>query len=226
MLEQITIWLSDCADYFVLLIAVAAFFVRNRNSFFQRLFIYCLIIGGLQLLTTIMAMNYLHNWYVYHVIGLVEIVFSFALYKALGLSVKWWMVFWLVIALYVTDSIWVSYHDTQLLKLDEDAEAYFINNFGLALSMLFTVALGINFLWKTYLKGTVKNITRYPYFYISAGMTFYGAGAFFTYLLSSDIAPKGIQDYIFHYSWMLVIAFTYIKFFFILLGLKFADNGK
>lgn len=224
MLKELTILLSDVSDYVILVVALVAFFRRNVSSFFYLLFLYCTVIGSLQLTTTILAENHISNWFVYQILGLTELVFVFYLYRKMGLRLSVSTILVPMLIIYFADVVWVIYSDYHSLMENPNTPVYFVNNLGLSLVMLYTIVLGFLFLWRTYLKGDVEDIGKYPYFYISAGFSCYAAGAFFFYLLSSRLVPRIDSPTLFYYSWIVVTFFIYLKSILLLVGLKFAKD--
>lgn len=148
------------------------------------------------------------NYYLYHVIGLVELVFTFLLYRNLGLNKKWNGVFGMVLVVYLVDSVYLFAHGKEE-----------INSLGLSFCMLFMMVLGFNFIWKLYREEKVEYLGFYPYFYISGGLTVFASGAFFGYLLIARMTDEVVPIENFAYSWLIVSGFTYIKFILIVLGI-------
>ncbi len=223
-LKEITILIADYSDYLVVLVAALSIIRFRKSSFFKVLTTYCLSLASLYTIATILARQGVNNWLVYHLIGVVEIVFAFILYKQLGLKKIWTLIFVTVLILYFADSIYVAISDYNELALNPKAEVYFVNHLGLSGGLLFILILGINFLWTLYKKEEVQEIGKYSIFYITSGITLYAGGAFFVHLYSSIIIDPEMSDDIFFYSWIMVAGLTYFKFILITIGLWYAKD--
>lgn len=207
-LKEITILLADWSDYLAVPVAALSLFTIRRNSYFKILSGYLFFLAPLTIATAITANHKIPNYYLYHIIGLVELVFTFLLYRSLGLRKSWNVVFGMVVTAYLVDSIYL------LVNGREE-----INSLGLSLCMLFMIVLGFNFIWKLYQEEKVEYLGFYPYFYISGGLTIFASGAFFGYLLIARMSDEIIPAENFYYSWLIISGFTYIKFILIVLGI-------
>jgi hypothetical protein len=225
-LKEITILILDYADYFVIAVALFSFLTFRVSTFFKILMIYCLTISLLHLTTGLLAKFYIHNWFIYHILGAVEIIFSFLLFREQGIKKGWTFAMYAALALYIGNSVYITLRDSIILNEIPDAEAYYVNDLGLSLALFFILILGINFLWKLYKMEEIKDIGNYPIFYVSAGITVFAAGAFFVYLLTSNIMASSVSESIFFYSYILVACLTYIKFGLIAIGIWKARNGR
>lgn len=167
---------------------------------------FCL--APLTITSKITADYQINNYYLYHIIGLVELVFIFLLYRSLGLKKVWDVIFGVVLVAYLVDSLY-------LFATGREE----INSVGLSFCMLFSIVLGFNFIWKLYQEEKVEYLGLYPYFYISGGLTVFASGAFFGYLLIARMSDEIIPAENFYYSWIIISGFTYIKFILIVLGI-------
>lgn len=207
-LKEITILLADWSDYLVVPVAVLSLLTVKRNAYFRILSIYLFCLAPLTIASKITADYRIDNYYLYHIIGLIELVFTFSLYRNLGLKAGWNWGFLIVSAVYLVDSIY-------LISAGREE----INSVGLSCCMLFMIALGFNFIWKLYQEEKVDYLGFYPYFYISGGLTVFASGAFFGYLLIARMSDEIIPAENFYYSWLIISGFTYIKFILIVLGI-------
>ncbi len=207
-LKEITILLADWSDYLVIPVAVCSLLTIRRNSYFQVLSIYLVVLLPLMIASKITADYKIANYYLYHIIGLTELVFTFLLYRSLGLKKRWNGVFGIILVVYLVDSIYL------FAKGREE-----INSIGLSLCMLFMMVLGFNFIWKLYQEEKVEYLGFYPYFYISGGLTVFASGAFFGYLLIARMTDEVTPEENFFYSWIIISGFNYIKFILIVLGI-------
>lgn len=226
MLREIVIQLSDWSYYFVLLVGIISLIRFKVSKFFKLLAFYCIVQGFLYILTSIFAVHFMNNWPIYHVIGAIDILFAYLLFRELGMAQKWTLVFWIFLMGYFSNLIFVYYRDFKILNANPLAEAYFVNSLGLAISLLFVLLLGINFLWKIYSEEKIVELEKYPHFYIVGGFSIFAGGAFFIYLFSASFMPSNIQESMSYYSWIFIAGLTFIKYSMILIGLRFAKNDK
>lgn len=208
LLKNITIQLADWSDYLVIIVALFSFWSTPNNSYFKLLSSYLLVLSGFTLATIVTAQYRIHNAYVYHAIGCIELIFIFLLYIKIGLQKSWYWVFLVTLTAYITNSIY------EIVNGSEE-----INSVGQSFSMLFIMVLGFNFLLRLYQEEKVERLGSYPYFYINAGFTLFSAGSFFGYLLIARFTKKEIPDENFYYSWLIISGFTYIKFILISIGI-------
>ena len=207
-LKEITILLAVWSDYLVIPVAVLSLLTIQRNRYFKVLSTYLFCLAPWMIASKITADHQISNYYLYHIIGLVELVFTFLLYRSLGLRKNWDGVFGIVLVAYLVDSIYLF-----ATRKEE------INSLGLSLCMLLMIVLGFNFIWKLYQEERVEYLGFYPYFYISGGLTVFASGAFFGYLLIARMSNETIPAENFYYSWIIVSGFSYIKFILIVLGI-------
>lgn len=207
-LKHITIQLADWSDYLVIVVAVLSLLTIRTNSYFKLLSSYLFVLSILSIATLITANYQIHNSYLYHVLGGVELIFTFLLYRKLELKTGWNWVFLVVSSAYTVDSLYLVGNG-----IEE------INSIGQSFCMLFIMVLGFNFLWKLYQEDKVEHLGRFPYFYINAGFTLFASGAFFGYLLIARISDEAIPEENFDYLWLIVSGFTYIKFILISIGI-------
>lgn len=207
-LKDLSILLADWSDYLVIPVALLSLLTIRRNRYFNILSVYLFLLVPLNVATKITADYQIPNYYLYHMIGLLDLVFTFLLYRSLGLRRSWNGVFGMVLIIYLVDSYSI------FAKGKEE-----INSIGLSLCMLFIIVLGFNFIWKLYREEKVEYLGFYSYFYITGALTVFASGAFFGYLLIARISDKVIPPEIFYYSWIIISGFMYIKFILIVLGI-------
>lgn len=170
--------------------------------------VYLVLLAALVVATAVTADYQISNCYLYHGIGLVELLGVFGLYRSLGLKKAWDWFFLVVLGAYLADSFYLIGN-----RVEE------INSVGQAFCMLFILVLGLNFIWKLYQEEKIEYLGRFPYFYINAGFTLFASGAFFGYLLIARISDESIPDENFYYSWLIISGFAYIKFILISIGI-------
>lgn len=214
-LKELTILLADWSDYVVFALAILSLLTFKKNSFFKILTIYCFSLSAVLLLSTVLAIQEFNNLFLYHIIGLIEMVFAFLLYRKLGLEPVWNYILVFFITLYLVDSV---------IVFSSGGEE--MNNLGMALCMLFVLLLGVNYIWKLYSEEKVVQISRHPLFYISAGFIFYAAGSFFGYLMITKLFVKEVPVNNFLISWIIISGFVYVKFVLIGIGILFARNEQ
>lgn len=198
--KDLTIQLANCSDYLTIIIACLSLLTIRINTYFKLLSAYLFSLSALSITTLITAEYSINNSYLYHIMGLFELVFVYLLYHQLGLHRIWNWFFLMVLTAYATDSVYtiLSGYVT-------------INSTGIAYSMLFTILLGFNFLWKLFEEEKVEHLGNFPYFYITAGFTFFAAGSFFGYLLIGRMSSHDSPDNFFYNSWNIVSAFAILK---------------
>ena len=207
-LEEITILLASWSDYMWILVAVISLFTIRRNRYFWILSVYLFLIAPLYIETSITADYELNNNKIYYIIGFIELVFTFWLYRNLGFKHIWNWIFMIVVSIYTIDLVY---------NLIQDEEE--INSIGQSVNMLFIILLGFNFIWKLYQEEKVEYLGFYPYFYISGGLTIFASGAFFGYLFIARMTPETTPAESFFYLWIIISGFNYIKFILIVLGI-------
>ena len=212
-LKEITILLADWSDYLVLPVAVFSLVTIRRNNYFKILSVYLFCLAPWMIASKITADYKISNYYLYHIMGLVELVFTFLLYRGLGLKKHWDSVFIIVLVAYLADSGYLFVHGKEEM-----------NSVGLSCCMLFMIVLGLNFIWKLYQEEKVEYLGFYPYFYISGGLTVFASGAFFGYLLIARMTDEVVPEENFDYSWLIISGFTYLKFILIVLGIFVEKN--
>lgn len=214
-LKEITIIIADFSDYLMVILALLSFLTVRKSAFFRLFSFYCITIALIYISSTITANYNISNGYLYHALGLLEIIFTYLLYKEIGLKSYWKGILFFFIGIYLLDTGYFVFSGENI-----------ISNFGLSISMLFVLILGIQFLWRLYKEGLTNNVVNYPYFYISAGFTFYGAASFFAYLMINRFLPSKTPEDYFYYSWLIVSFSIYIKFIFLSIGvLKARKHG-
>jgi len=158
-----------------------------------------------------MATYGVHNWYIYHISGLVELVFAYYIYRILGSGLIWKYLFLLFSCFYLIDSFRVYLRDSAIADSIHGSESFFINNLGLGLSSLFTLALGVAFLLRLYRENRVLQIEIHPPFYINAGFMLYAAASFLFFFFSIYTTLIGVDDMVFYASWTLVSLLLLVK---------------
>ncbi|WP_343633934.1 hypothetical protein [Fluviicola sp.] len=207
-LKEITILIADWSDYMILPVFAVSLFTVRRNNYFTILSAYLFCLAPWMIASKITADHKIANYYLYHIIGLVELIFTFLLYLSLDLKKYWNIIFGIVLVAYLVDSGYLLVHNREE-----------INSVGLACCMFFMMALGFNFIWKLYQEEKVEYLGFYPHFYISGGLTVFASGAFFGYLLIARMTHEIVPEENFDYSWIIISGFTYIKFILIVLGI-------
>lgn len=207
-IKQLTILLADWSDFLVMIVALLSLLVVRKNDYFKLMSAYLFSLAILNIATMITANYQINNAYLYHVIGYVEVFFTFLLYRKLGLNKQWDYAFFILSVGYISDSIYLIANGV-----------HEINSIGQSLCMLFIIVLGFNFLWKLYQEEKVEDLGRYPYFYINAGLTLFASGGFFGYLLIARLTNEAIPAINFYYSWLIIAGFVYVKFILIGIGI-------
>ena len=207
-LKETTILLADWSDYLAAPVAVLSLWTVRRSKYFQILSVYLFCLAPLTIASKITADRQIDNYYLYHLIGLAELVFTFLLYRSLGLRRSWDVVFGILLTAYAADSLYLFANGREEM-----------NSIGLSLCMLFGIVLGLNFIWKLYREEKVEYLGFYPYFYTTGGLTVFASGAFFGYLLIARMTDEVIPAENFYYSWIIISGFNYIKFILIVLGI-------
>lgn len=200
--------LANWSDYLIVIVAVCSLLTLKINLYFKLLSCYLFVLSALTMATVITANYQINNFYLYHAIGFVELVFVFLLYRCLELSTSWNVLFIATFIIYSVDSCYLIGNHIQE-----------INSVGHAVTMLFTIGLGMQFIWKLYREEKVEYLGHFSYFYISAGQTLFASGAFFGYLLIARISDEKVPDENFYHSWLIISGFAAIKFILILTGI-------
>ena len=171
-LQMFIVELADFSEFLPILL----FIFLKQYKLFPILLFSLLIHVFLEQYTLYLADQKQYNLDIYHVIGLLELIFISAFYKRnTSLPKSLYYLFFLVVIIYVFNSLfWEQYW-------------IHINAFGRSLSSLFLLLLGFNYLFNVYKEEKILNLHRSGFFIINAGLMFYFATSFFTLLFSRKI---------------------------------------
>lgn len=182
------VFIGDCSEI-VLFFLFLLFLKRTRK--YPWLLALVASITTLTGLTMILSAYKLNNLWIYHLIGLVELILIQGFYKRLHLQ-RWVnVVFSIVLIYYLFDSFFIE----SLLEM---------NALGRSISTLYLLALNLYFYLYTYQKEEIFEVSKSLVFFFNVGLTFYLAGSFFAFLMSNEImfTSTDTSDFFYH-GWVL-----------------------
>ncbi|MGK7389424.1 MAG: hypothetical protein ACNS60_03710 [Candidatus Cyclobacteriaceae bacterium M2_1C_046] len=211
---KITSLINKSSDFVELL--PVYLFLKNKNRIAAYPFLFCelLIHGILDISTFILTLLSIYNLFIYHAIGLFELIFIFLFYKRLTELPKYiFYCFYLVLILYILNSLF----------LEPIFNPAIINAFGRSLSCLFLLFLGFIYLYNLYKKDKIINFYQNPDFLINSGLMIYFATSFFTFLFSKKILSLELSSF-FSAAWVLHSSVDIIRAVMISIGLQKYTN--
>lgn len=211
---KITSLINKSSD-FIELIPVYLF-LKNKQRIKAYPFLFCelLIHGLLDISTFILTRLSVYNLFIYHTIGLFELIFIFLFYKRLTELPRYLdYIFYLVLILYILNSLF----------LEPIFNPAIINAFGRSLSCLFLLFLGFYYLYNLYKFEQIINLYKNPDFLINTGLMIYFATSFFTFLFSKKILSLELSSF-FSAAWVLHSSADIIRAVIISIGLQRYNN--
>lgn len=224
--EEVSSVLNTIAEGSTIVCLLLILPYRNRSKVWKLLTYYLFLLSALYLFTTVLGWYKTPNWWVYQLIGLIELVIAFLFYQRLGLEKGWKYAFYGVLTLYLVDTAYVVYRDTMILRENADAEAYYANPIGQSIMLMFTLTLGIHFLYQLYKRDEDLNLIKHPPFLLNAAFLFYSALAFYGYLISTEIITKASDDFLFDAMWLIVSVGIVIKNLLFWRASRLVSNGS
>lgn len=209
-LRDLTILLYDISELLfvpVSLLAVIALLLKVRIPY---LLLFLVLNMVLRTASVYMADAMINTMPVYHVLGAVDLVLCFLIYRV-HVSNRWTIAVAIVLLLYVFNSV-------ALTSVFES------NSVGLTAVQFFILLLGFNYLSALYKEGSAE-LEKEGFFWMNAGFMIYAAGAFFVNLMSSKIVSKETND-LFHNAWIIEAIVGILRLFLIAFGYLVALRAR
>lgn len=200
-LREITIHLYDASEYAVLIAGILGAFVFFLKGKLGALTTFLIVTGLIRVISIFLAEKIINTMPLYHLLGGLELIFVFFIYRKEGIANWWRYVILIALFLYASNSF--------LLSSLKDA-----NNWGLSFVQCIILILGFNYLFVLMKEQRVKELSKESFFYINAGFMMYAGSSFFITLLSSEIISKPDENSFFHNSWILEAIFGIIRILF------------
>jgi hypothetical protein len=150
-MREFTVFMANFSDYAT---AVAGIFVclfTYGKPKYYWLSAFLLATGGLRITSLVLADYDIYNMPVYHLMGGVELICVYAIYRRKGWSRFWDLTMLGIVITYSFNSLFIQ-------------SLFEVNNLALALVQLFILILGFHFLGGVYQQSEVPFIGKYPCF--------------------------------------------------------------
>ncbi|MCH2225642.1 MAG: hypothetical protein MK066_12800 [Crocinitomicaceae bacterium] len=162
---------------------------------YRFLLTFLLLQGGLRVFA--IGLSYLgNNLFIYQLIGLVELIGAFFIYRN-RVSDKWKNIIFLTTIFYLVSSVFI-------------VSIWSLNSIGLAMVQLAIIGLGINYLWNLYRSKSLKLLNKVPFFWINTAFILYASGSFFFHLMSAKVNME-TNDSLFNNAWILEAGFGILR---------------
>ncbi len=190
--------ITDFSDYSDFLALALLVLVRKKIAISRYLFLYLMVNALLHALTIFVALQGKNNMWLYHIIGLSELVFIFLYFNGLfKLESRWWAFFVSVCTFYLIDSLYFT-------------TLSFINNYGRSSELLFLLICCFYFFYRLYRDESIQEILMSIDFWISSGLIIYASGGFFGFLLSYESIFNEQNSWDFRYGTWIILALVQI----------------
>lgn len=190
-LSKLVIGFSDYSDLVSLSLLLL---VRVKIRASRYILFYLMVNAILHALTIFLAVQGKNNMWVYHLIGLSELILVFAYYRRIlqfGATLN--SLFISVVVLYFIDSLFLT-------------SLGVINHIGRSTELLFIVILCLYFFYKLYDSESLKNPLLSIDFWITSGLLIYSSGGFFGFLLSYESLFNEQNSWDFRYGTWIILA--------------------
>jgi len=186
--RDLTIAIYDISEYSYLLVGLYALWKSWTTKKYCWLTTFFLSTGLIRTASVFMADEELNTMYLYHLIGFLELLFAYVIYRKY--IQKWWSTFVIGIALfYLSNSLFFT-------------SIFEANSVGLTFIQLVVLLFGLNYLFLLYRSGDEENLSKSAFFFFNAGFMIYAAGSFFVNLMSSKIVSASTNDF-FNNAWII-----------------------
>lgn len=193
------------------LIPLLAFLLYARKRIYPMLFWQLLLAAVINISSMFLSSAGIYNLYLYHLLGLTEIVLIPLFYKSMIRSKhKFDFFFYLNIFIYL------------LISLYEGIDT--INALSRAFSSFVCLTHGIVFLFQLYKNESIQDLASSGLFIINAAFLIYFSSSFFTFLLSREILSLEFS-LSFSAGWFIHIIANFIKNIIIAVALRFRPYG-
>lgn len=210
-LRDITIITYDCYEYAYFPVTLLALFQYLNGRKNLTLLLFLILVTAFRLTAIYLASNYINSIFLYHIIGFIELVFSFLIFREF-LKKYWDYIFCIVVGSYVINSLFIA----SILEP---------NNIFLALVNLLVVLFGINYLRSIYRTEKIKHLNKNGFFFINAGFIIFAGGCFFLNLMMTKVISK-LSNGFFENAWLLEVGFGILRLFLISYGLIILRREK
>ncbi len=194
--DEVLILLAEICD-FTELLPVISFIWFKKTKEYKFIFWQLIIAACLNILSIVLSRNGIHNLYLYHILGLSEIILiPLFYYSILKFNRKYFFVFFINILLYLIISNYEGFTT--------------INALSRSFSSFVILIHGILFLRHIYINESSNDISKSSYFIINAAFLIFFSSSFFTFLMSKEILSLELTNW-FGASWLIYIFANLIK---------------
>ncbi len=179
--------ISDYTELIPLVLFLS--FTQSRKEH-RWLFYYSSVLFLLYLVADFLSSSGTNNMWVYHLIGLFELIaLSFYYHSQVRQSKVLKIIFLVVISFYLVDSVFIS-----------GIKA--MNSIGRSLSTLFLIGLNMNYYFELYKSESIIKLNLFIPFWYNAALSFYLSFSFFAFLLSNQFLVENYNMYdLFYHGW-------------------------
>lgn len=168
--------------------------IKNKKEY-RFLLNFLLLQGGFRVFAIVLSYHG-NNLFIYQLIGLIELIGAFFIYRN-RVSDKWKNIVFLTVLVYLFSSAFI----VSIWKL---------NSLGLAMIQIVVFGLGINYLWDLYRAKSMQLLKIIPFFWINAAFMLYASGSFFFHLMSTKVNME-TNDSLFNNAWILEAGFGILR---------------
>ncbi len=203
-------YITEAADLMDLIPIM--FLLFSKSLAHKRVWLSAYLISNLFLLIISIYLARLgsNNMWVYHLIGLCELIFIYLYFRSsLRITPFLKVTFWIILAFYISQSMF-------FIPLEE------INALARGVSILFLLTLCLYSFYETYKNQALTEITTAPDFWIACAFLMYTSGTFFAFLLSYESLFNNNGNWYFtHGTWILLSAVQIVKCLILATGFGF-----
>ncbi|GAA0188816.1 hypothetical protein GCM10009122_48140 [Fulvivirga kasyanovii] len=192
------------------LLPLLCFFYLGKIKTFPYIFTALAATSALNITSFVLSEFGVYNLYLYHLIGIAELLLYYGFYKrnvALTKVLKGF--FFTALIIYVLGSLFEGFDS--------------INSFSRSVSCLYLLILGLYYLYVVYRDEIISDVTHSSAFWINAGLLFYFSASFFTFLMSKKILSLEITDF-FSAGWLIHMISNIVKNIVIFFAIRLRDN--
>ena|GEM_PF-1598600 len=210
-LRDFTIALYDISEYAYLIVGCYALWKSIQTGKHKWLACFLLVVGVIRTVSIFLADDGINTMYLYHLIGLLELVFAYTVYQKK--IQRWWLpIVAFLVGCYVLNSLF-------------RVSLFGANNIGWALVQFVILLFSFSYLFVLYRDGKETNLGRSAFFYFNAGFMIYASGSFFVNLLSSEIVSESTNGF-FNNAWIIEACVALARLSFFIIGLQFVKHER
>jgi hypothetical protein len=185
-----------------------------KESSLKIVFTYCVIYALFELIAWYYVLNHRQNHFIHNIISYVDIIFwGYYFYSIIDSSLGRKVVITLSM-LTIGTIIWSN------LGINRDFNR--VDSFAISISNLTLIAMSLLFFYQLLSSLVVKDLLRYPHFWISAGVLLYFSGVFFVHIFAEYITFN--KDKTITHFWILKNYLLFFHRIFLAIGLWFSKT--